>query len=27
VDCEVAHGCLVSLEETEPHHHHHGHAH
>ena len=27
VDFEVAHGCLVSLEETEPHHHHHGHAH
>lgn len=27
VDCEVAHGCLVSLEEPEAHHHHHGHAH
>ncbi|MGB9032149.1 MAG: cation diffusion facilitator family transporter [Acidobacteriaceae bacterium] len=27
VVCEVAHGCLVSLEEPEPHHHHHGHAH
>ena len=27
VVCEVAHGCLVSLEDPEPHHHHHGHAH
>ena len=28
VICEVAHGCLVSVEQTEmSHHHHHGHAH
>ena len=28
VVCEVAHGCLVSVEETEEHHHHHhGHVH
>jgi cobalt-zinc-cadmium efflux system protein len=27
VDCEVAHGCLVSIEEPEAHRHHHGHAH
>src|SRR5580693_3413730 len=28
VVCEVAHGCLVSVEQTETHHHgHHGHAH
>ena len=27
VVCEVAHGCLVSLEQPEPHHHHHGPAH
>jgi cobalt-zinc-cadmium efflux system protein len=27
VICEVAHGCLVSVEQSETHHHHHGHAH
>ena len=27
VVCEVAHGCLVTVEQTETHHHHHGHAH
>ena len=27
VVCEVAHGCLVSVEQPEPHHHHHGPAH
>jgi len=27
VVCEVAHGCLVSVEEVHDHHHHHGHAH
>ncbi|MGA7350328.1 MAG: cation diffusion facilitator family transporter [Acidobacteriaceae bacterium] len=27
VVCEVGHGCLVSLEQPEPHHHHHGPAH
>jgi len=27
VVCEVAHGCLVSVEQVEAHHHHHDHAH
>jgi cobalt-zinc-cadmium efflux system protein len=27
VVCEVAHGCLVSVEQAEDHHHHHGHSH
>jgi len=27
VVCEVAHGCVMSMEQPEEHHHHHGHAH
>jgi len=27
VVCEVAHGCLVTVEDVEAHHHHHGHTH